>query len=59
MARKLNEDWESLGVELWDGQLLTRATCAIQTPEPLTQEWFRGHPQWFTDRLMDVKNPAD
>lgn len=59
MAKLLNEDLECFGDALPEGHILLRVARLDDSPQPLSQEWFRAHPQWSTDRLMNLENTPE
>jgi hypothetical protein len=54
MAKLLEPELNNFEDDSLESRLFIRKPLTDDAPEPLTQEWFRAHPQWATDRLINL-----
>ncbi|HZM06117.1 MAG TPA: hypothetical protein VFC44_24205 [Candidatus Saccharimonadales bacterium] len=59
MAKLLKPEFDIFEDDSMDSKLFIRQAPANETTEPLSQEWFRAHPQWTTDRLIKLGSLLD
>ena len=59
MAKLLEPEFDIFEDDSMESKLFIRQAPANEAAEPLSQEWFRAHPQWTTDRLINLEGLLD
>ena len=52
MAKLLEQELNYFEDDSLERKLFIRTPRADEAADPSSQEWFRAHPQWTTDRLI-------
>jgi hypothetical protein len=59
MAKLLEPELNIFMDDSLEGKLFVLRPAIDEFPELFSQEWFRAHPQWTTDRLIKLGNLLD
>ena len=59
MAKLLEPELNNFEDDSLESKLFVRPAPADEILEPFSQEWFRAHPQWTTDRLIKLGGLLD